>query len=423
MSKNLIAELRAKRETILDTLEATIEGAVVNERDLTDAENANVESLTAQVEKLSERIDQLTKIEESRSNAADLNVRAGAADGVYSVNEPELYRENGEHNFLADVVNAAKGDRLAEERLHAHNAVELNRASTVSSFGGFVIPDHAVNLYAPSVTEGRPTAGIFESKRLTSNKIEIPLQSGKTRVIPQATENTGDSSPTDFASTMLQVDAKSIIGHTDVSRQSLDFGSFDQSLIISDLLRAYNEQINSQVLNGAGTGGTMKGLITTVAAGNRIDGSTGTTAKALYTVVGKAKTAVYSAINAAATHVIISPELFDLIEHAVDTEGRPVYGFSFSAPSNVQGQGLKWNGLQVVRDSMIPSSGSPAKELAVVVKANEGLLWEQGPRFITVDQVGAHTGTVRFVIQGYAAFTAERRPGALQVIKDIPTPA
>lgn len=422
MAKSLIEELRAKYDAATDTIETTVTTAVTEERELTEAETANVEAQTATADQLRARIDQLVDIEERRAASAELGRKFGTGESkVTRVEEAELYREDNANDFIRDALSAEIGrDSEAAGRLAAWN--EEQRASTsTKDLVGYVIPQYALDAAALAVSEGRPTANIFVSRPLTSNVVHIPVQVGKTSVAAQGGASVdnyegGAGASSKFTSTELIVPARTIIGDTSATVQALDFGSVDQSLILSDLQRDYAEKLNAQILSGNGVD-ENEGIFTSPAViSGAIDGTSANEVGEIWAKVTQAKVAVRNATKAAATHVVLTPDHFGFIEGALDENSRPLYGFQFSHGQNVQGEGLTWHGLTVVQDSELPDG------TILVCKASEGLLWESATKTLTLDQTSAKTGEVEFVLRGYSQFTARRRPGAFVQIDNLPAP-
>lgn len=414
---NQIEKLVGQREAQFQLLESLIANAEDENRDFSDAEAANERSISAEIERLTKRIDSLKAIEARRSADAELTIRSGNVARTLDIAEGEIYRDNGENSFFTDVVRAqVRNDRDAQYRLDAHN--EMARASVSTDLGGLVLPKYELGLLAKYTSEGRPTAGIMTSRPLTSRTVSIAQQTSDTHVETQASEGLAPTYSSEFKTTELTFNAATIHGYAVTSVQALDFGSLDDAGIRDDLFRTYNEQVNYQVLHGSGVNGDVKGILTAVSPENR---TTVDTAKELWDLVADAKTEIYKAVNAGATHVIMTPDIWQIIESQTDNDGRPVFGWNNSAPSNVTGQGRTWAGLNVVVDSQLYSASAHATPVwsthLIVAKANEGLLYEQGPKAITLDTNHARNGQVEFVIRGYAAFTCERRDGAFQVYK------
>lgn len=421
----LIEQLRARRDALIETINATVTTSVEEERELTDAEDAEITANRSAVEALNGRIDDLIADEVRRAHEAEALAGVTPEGGlqerettVENVNEADLYREDGEFDFVRDVLAADVGrNSEAATRLHAHNE-EQNRATALGDLGGYAIPLHALDLATLSITNGRPFADIVTQRPLTAGTVRIPQQSSSTQVVAIGENAAGGNG--DFeASTDLVVTAKTISGYTDLSVQSIHFSEVDTGLVLADLRKEYDEYLDTQLLNGTGLTVFFPGVLTRTAysGANTIDASDIWKAVHLWTKVSEAKAAVQSGVNAAATHLVLNPAVWGWITSVVDSEGRPVFGHGFSSPQNVQGSGQVFNDLIVIPDANCPATH------AVVCKSDELVLWETGPATLQVDQVGAHTGTHRLVIRGYAAFESLRRTGAVKVIDDIPTPS
>jgi hypothetical protein len=76
-------------------------------------------------------------------------------------------------------------------------------------------------------------------------------------------------------------------------------------------------------------------------------------------------------------------------------------------------------GLPVIVDGNIPTNVGTNEDVVFVLKRDDPILWEEGdglPRQLRFEEVGAATLTVKLLVYGYSAFTADRRPTGLSRI-------
>ena len=160
--KNL-HETRDAKHGIID---ATLGRAVEEGRDLTEIELANIQALKMELDRLDERIEQVTEIEVRKAKAAELaasveggTVETRAAAPARVTYEEPTYHERGANSFMADAIAAEFGGSYeARERIQRYqNEVRLEkRDSGSSNFAGLVVPQYLVNQFAPLRRAGRP---------------------------------------------------------------------------------------------------------------------------------------------------------------------------------------------------------------------------------------------------------------------------
>ena len=78
MSNTFLTSLREKRESKTSLIQATLDRAAEEARDLSEVELANVEALNLEIKKLDERIEQMSDIEIRNQKAADLAAKSAA---------------------------------------------------------------------------------------------------------------------------------------------------------------------------------------------------------------------------------------------------------------------------------------------------------------------------------------------------------
>ncbi len=163
-----LTSLREKRESKTSLIQATLDRAAEEARDLSEVELANVEALNLEIKKLDERIEQMSDIEIRNQKAADLAAKVDAniepkkearAGGFIVTSEALTYSERPNNDFLTDALKAQfKTDGEASARIARHQqemAIE-KRAVGTSNFAGLVVPQYLVDLYAPLARAGRP---------------------------------------------------------------------------------------------------------------------------------------------------------------------------------------------------------------------------------------------------------------------------
>jgi HK97 family phage major capsid protein len=324
-----------RRDAVKAEMDAVLEAvASENRTDLTAEETEKVDalveesrSLDAKIEKFKTQADADAKASEARSAVATIAMPASVG-GAKIVSEARTYSERGENSFVKDVYAAeVRGDYSARERLARHTREESieRRDVDTSNFAGLVVPQYLTDLAAPLARAGRPTADFATNKHAlpaSGMTLNISRMTTGTSTAVQVTQNDAVSE-TDSDDTLLTINVRTIAGQQDVSRQAIERGTGVDTFIISDLIRSWHTTLNSQILNGAGTSGTIKGL--RASGGNAITFTATTpTVALLYPKLADAVQQIQSNAFISPTHWIMHPRRLAFLLAATDTTGRPL---------------------------------------------------------------------------------------------------
>jgi len=271
MSKSFLDKLIERRDAVKAEMDAVLEAVASEDRtDLTADETTKVDTLVeesrtldSKIEKMKAQADADAKANEIRSAVAD--VAMPKIGGAVVTREERTYSPNSEASFVKDAFNAQfANDYAANERLARHmreESIERRDVGT-AQFEGLVIPQYLVDLAAPYARAGRPFADF------ATNKMTLP-PSGMTLNISRMTTGSSTAvqvtqndavSETDVDDTLLTVNVRTIAGQQDISRQAIERGTGIDTFVVADLIKSWHTTLDSQILNGAGTAGTIKGL-------------------------------------------------------------------------------------------------------------------------------------------------------------------
>jgi HK97 family phage major capsid protein len=183
------------------------------------------------------------------------------------------------------------------------------------------------------------------------------------------------------------------------------------------------------VLNGAGTNGTIKGIRNS--GGNAVTFTATTpTIALLYPKLADALQKVQSNVFTTPTAWIMHPRRLAFLLAGVDSQNRPLVVPSANGPSNniatgsgvaqYGNSGYSLLGLPIIADASVATdlgTGTNQDEI-YLVDGREMHLWEQpgSPFSLRFEATTAGSLTVKSVVYGYAAFTAERYPLAASII-------
>jgi len=428
-----------RRDAVKAEMDAVLEAvAEENRTDLTAEETEKVDalveesrSLDAKIEKLKTQADADAKAAEIRSAVAPVATPVGAARVI---SEPRTYTPEAEASFVKDAYNAQfKNDFAAQERLARHMREEKveNRAVATGNFDGLVVPQYLTDLAAPFARAGRPFLDAATNKHAlpaSGMTLNISRMTTGTSTAVQETQNTSVSE-TDADDTLLTVPVRTIAGQQDLSRQVIERGTGVDAFVLADLIRSWHTTLDAQVLNGTGSNGQMKGI--RASGGNAITFTATTpTVALLYPKLADALQQVQSNVFTTPTHWIMHPRRLAFLLAATDTAGRPVVVPTANGQMNAIGvgagvaqyanSGYQLLGLPIITDANVATNYGAAtnQDEIYLVDAREMHLWEQPgtPFSLRFDATAPGSLTIKTVVYGYGAFTAERYPAAASII-------
>jgi HK97 family phage major capsid protein len=442
MSNTFLTSLREKRESKTSLIQATLDRAAEEARDLSEVELANVEALNLEIKKLDERIEQMSDIEIRNQKAADLAAKVDAniepkkearAGGFIVTSEQLTYSERSSNDFLTDALKAQfKTDGEASARIARHQqemAIE-KRAVGTSNFAGLVVPQYLVDLYAPLARAGRPFADAARKHQLPTQGMSVvisKINTGTTTAY-QTSQNTAAVSQ-DIADNTLTVNVNTIAGQQSVSKQALLRGYNIEGIVLGDLIRDYHTKLDNSLLNGSGSNGQPLGLLNmTTGVLVTYTATTGTVA-GLYPKIADAIQQIQSNIYVNPNAVIMHPRRLGFLLAGVDSSNRPLIVPQAYNPMNAMGtgngtptygnSGYSILGLPIIVDANISTAQgtSTNQDTIFVVDLNETHLWEEAaaPTYVTFEEPSGKVA-INIVLFGMSAFTAERYPKAIAQI-------
>lgn len=428
-----------RRDEVKVEMDAILEAVATEDRtDLTDEETAKVDtlveesrSLDTKIEKFKTQADADAKASEIRSSVASVAMPRNVG-GATVTSEPRTYTERSENSFIKDAYNAQfKNDYNANERLARHmREEEIERRDVgTGAFEGLVVPQYLIDLAAPLARAGRPFADLGVSTHVlppSGMTLNISRQTTGTATAIQATENAAVQE-TDSDDTLLTINVRTIAGQQDISRQAVERGTGIDAFIAQDLVRAWHTNLDNQILNGAGTSGTILGL--DASSGNAVTYTTASpTIQLLYPKLADAINQIQTNAFMNPTHWVMHPRRMAYLLAGVDGQNRPLLVPAANGAMNAMGggagipqygnSGYQLMGLPVIVDANVTTTDSSTRDKIYCITQAENHLWEQpgSPFSLRFDATGAGNLTVKTVIYGYAAFSAGRYPLANSII-------
>jgi len=428
-----IADALDKREAHQAELDAIIDAASTEARDLNDAETtafadakAAIDTVDSDLKALRAREAELADIEARKQAAAA--VRPVSFGGAVVRNEARTYdAEDRSKSFFVDAYRSHfHSDPDARDRIQRHmREVEVERRDITSgTLNGLIPPLYLLDQAAELARAMRPFADVVPGYTLPANGMSVVVTkvTTGTGTAVQTSENSA-ATEVDMVTTDITIPVVTIMGQQDVSRQAIERGSVTDSLIFNDLLADYATKLESNIISGAGSAGASRGILNVT--GISTETFSGTTVASFISKVNGALSAVSSNRFAPATVIVMHPRRWHWLLAQSDTAGRPLVVPTAQVASNPQGLGQTgygqvgtFVGLPVIVSANVPTNlgASTNEDRVIVTRLSDHAIWERGVVSFTFDQAVNAPATVRLAVAGYSAFTAERYPAGTAVI-------
>jgi hypothetical protein len=162
--------------------------------------------------------------------------------------EARTYSPKSEASFVADAYAAQfNNDFAAKDRLARHmNEEKIERRDVTSAnFAGLVVPQFLTDLAAPFSRAGRPFLDVARKHQLPDAGLVISISKVTTGSTTAVQTEGAAVSETNMDDTKLDVSVVTVAGQQNVSRQALERGTGIDSLVMADLVSAYNTNLDS----------------------------------------------------------------------------------------------------------------------------------------------------------------------------------
>lgn len=434
-----LSNLQENRQSKTSLIDATLTRAADEARDITEIELANIQALKLEIEKLDERIEQISDLEIRKAKAAELaasvdgqTVEKRSAAPARVISEEATYHERSGNDFLADAIAAEFGGSYeARERITRYQRETMEkRDSGTSNFAGLVVPQYLVSSFAQLRRAGRPTLDISTNSALPASGMTLNigrLTTGVTSYV-QSSENSAptESSPDD---TLLTVNVNTVASMFDLSKQAILRGTGVETQLLGDAVRSYQTKVDGLALNGSGSSGEHRGILNTSGINATTYTDASPTWAEFFPKLVAAITDISTNFYGGATHIVAHPSIIGCWLRALDTTNRPQFGNTAGNPMNAAATfdrpaydmgGLQILGLPVVADANMPTNlGTGTNESAVIVgDFSESYIWEDNggsPLYVRFEQPDGNIA-IRTVVFGFSAYTAGKYPTAFSAI-------
>jgi hypothetical protein len=230
---------------------------------------------------------------------------------------------------------------------------------------------------------------------------------------------------TNMDDTKLDVSVVTVAGQQNVSRQALERGTGIDSLVMADLVSAYNTNLDSLFVTTSAT--SLTNVITQVVTYTDASPTVAELYPKILDGVQRIQTNYFGGPN----FILMHPRRLAYILAAVDDSKRPLAVPTANGPTNafatgsgsvVYGNsGYTIAGLPVITDANVTTTNGTGTNEDVIIIGNtqEAHLWETGdgsPMMLRFEQPKGAELDVQMIVYGYSAFTANRYPNAFALI-------
>ena len=435
MTNPFLASLHEKRNQKADLIDATLNRAAEEDRDISDVETANVQALAKEIEKLDERIAQVTDIETRKAEAAQMarkvegdSAETRSAAPARVTREERTYHPESDNSFVRDAFAAqVLGDFDAQQRIARHQQEERieKRDVTSAAFAGLVVPQFLTDLAAPFARAGRPFMDASRKHALPANGLTISISKVTTGTATAVQTEGSAVQETNIDDTKLDVNVVTIAGQQNVSRQALERGTGIDALVMADLVSAYHTNLDA--LNVTTSATSLTNTITQVVTYTDASPTVAELYPKILDGVQRIQTNYFGGPN----FILMHPRRLAWILAAVDSTGRPLAVPTPNGPNNaisvgsgsvVYGNsGYSIAGLPVITDANVTTTNGTGTDEDVIIIGNtqESHLWETSggsPFMLRFEDVKSAELEVKMVVYGYSAYTANRYPNAFALI-------
>ncbi len=420
---NYSDKLVERRNTLLEKAEAIVATATSEERDLTLEEDAQIAKHVEEAKELEPTISQHQELEERSNMAAEVRKEKGMS--LTSIkSEARTYSARAENSFLKDAYAAQyTNDFAAKERLARHmNEEKIERRDVTSTnFAGLVVPQFLTDLAAPFARAGRPFADISRRHELPAQGLTISISKVTTGSAVAEQSEGAAVQETNMDDTKLDISVVTIAGQQNVSRQALERGTNIDSLVMADLVSAYQSKLDQTIVTSV-TNSTTQVITYTDAS---------PTVAELYPKILDGVQRIQTNFFAGPNFILCHPRRLAFILAAVDSSNRPLAVPTNQGPMNAfaggngpmiyGNSGYSIAGLPVLTDANVTiTNGAGANEDVIIIgNSQESHLWEQGdgsPMMLRFEEPKSAELEVKMIVFGYSAYTAARYDKAFALI-------
>ena len=410
---NLLNEAREALTGALNEFETAVEAISTH----TDGDSTEVEARCAtaevEVERRSKIVKDLEKISEAREKTPVIVERSDIKVG----REEATYRPDAGTSFFRDLALMTR-DADAGERIRRHNA-ETRNVTSVSN--GFIPPVYLAGLAADVPRAGRAFADALPKAALPATGQPFPVPRLAPGVTVAAQTEGAAISNTDSTTDTVTVPVRTIAGNQNISQQLLDRSdpAFD-SVIYRDLVRAYDAQLNFELLHGTAAAVQHLGIANVTSINTVTYTSSTPTGVELLPKLYDAIQKVASTRFSYPTMIVMHPRRAAALA-AASSSSVPLFqqgGLFRAAGEQDKGFAGTIAGLPVIADPTVTTTNGVGtnQDQIFVIYSDDLVLMEGSMRLRALDAPLSSTLEVRLQAFAYSAFLSARYPSGITAI-------
>lgn len=380
------------------------------------------------------------------------------AGPVYVRSDEAVYRPDGARSFFADLANGlGRGDAEARDHLARHGE-QTREARALREFEartefeaearrrGWGIESRAnMNLTAGTGGEFGLPAWLAEltpqipraGRGLAELCPRIPLPGGVMSInVPRPTAGGavaiqspgGSVQQTDMTTSSVTSTVATIAGKQIVSQQLYDAASFFEHttpaaldlVMFTDLLGAYDDQLDSQLLNGSGSSGQLLGLRNVAGIGTTAYTDASPTAQEFLVKAAGAASTLATNRKRRAQVAIAHPRRWYWFAAALDSQNRPLVDPTCTPgveddPAAPVGA---WASVPVLVTPNVPTNigAGTNEDVVILTRPADTVLLEGAPQFQALPKSKGDTLEVTLRLYTYVAFLSGLYPTATNVV-------
>jgi HK97 family phage prohead protease/HK97 family phage major capsid protein len=300
-------------------------------------------------------------------------------------------------NVESDMEPDAVRDRVQSVRERRDLSTSSGAAAFVPAAG---VPGFIADLFALSAHDAATVAALLPHRELPRDmNVRTPQFTGGALMAVQASGNAAVTEA-DPATSQASSPVTTVAGQVDAAIQLIEQSrNADQALAV-ELGAAWGEQLEAEVIAGAGTGGHTVGLLSVPSVVTGSYTSASPTQAGAVTASLALRAAVFAALRRAPSVAVMHPRRRTWL-----------YGWFDSAGAQVRPDLLATE----VESTGIPTDLGDGSDEDVILylQPDELPLFMRPPSIRAMTEPGSGTLTVRFTGHGYIALLANRKPAAI----------
>jgi len=351
------------------------------------------------------------------------------SDLVYVGHEPLTYERHKQASFFQDLATARyRNFGPAMERLDRHRAemdveLRINPRAVLGTGGEFTPPLWLIGDVSFPARAGRVLGDLIPNFELPAGFSSVHMPKITTGADAGIQPLEGDPVVNvDEVTADVSSPVVTIAGDADASQQLLDLTpppGYD-AIVYGDLSRAYNANLEAQLISGTGTNGQLTGLTNVSGISTITYTDASPTFAEMWPMIGESLAAIGNNRKLPAEVILMAPRRWAWIASSLDSSLRPIVSPGNAGPHgpDYPMAGGTWPvgpiaGRPVYEDGAIPAGSSA--DLIISCRPSDMVLFESVPHFSVLTNPTSGTLGVRLQLRRYVACNVQK-PTAISVV-------